>query len=191
MREQIIEIAEKQMLDGGYENLNFAGIASQLGITRASIHYHFQNKETLALKAAEKFAVEREAEVEKIASLYSDNFPKFVSALEAYFFSFARKSNLSTCLCSQILRQSDAPDVLFELAQNHMFKLRDVCEQVVKNSLSTGKLSSKFSAGLISKELTLIIGGINMTAQLFRRNPELAEKELGSVLSSWVKKFKN
>ena len=50
MKERILDKASEQLLAGSYAKLNFARIAEDLDITRANVHYHFKNKENLAIE---------------------------------------------------------------------------------------------------------------------------------------------
>ena len=39
MKDEILKLAQQQMKEGGYENLNFAKIAEDLSTTRANLHH--------------------------------------------------------------------------------------------------------------------------------------------------------
>src|SRR6218665_1246904 len=46
-KERILQVAQRLLVQHGYGGLRFADIADDLGITRASIHYHFGSKQAL------------------------------------------------------------------------------------------------------------------------------------------------
>ena len=54
MKNAILKRAEQQLMGGGYDKLNFATIARDLNTTRANLHYHFKNKETLAIEVTKQ-----------------------------------------------------------------------------------------------------------------------------------------
>lgn len=47
MREQIKNLSKRMLVERGYACFRFQEVAEQLGITRASIHYHFTSKQRL------------------------------------------------------------------------------------------------------------------------------------------------
>lgn len=47
MREKIKELAENLLVRNGYAGFRFQDLAEELGVTRASIHYHFTSKQRL------------------------------------------------------------------------------------------------------------------------------------------------
>jgi TetR/AcrR family transcriptional regulator, transcriptional repressor for nem operon len=64
---RILDIAERLVQTRGYNGFSYADIASELGITKASLHYHFAGKaelgEELIQRYAERFRV-RLAEID-------------------------------------------------------------------------------------------------------------------------------
>jgi TetR/AcrR family transcriptional repressor of nem operon len=85
--ERILDIAEGLVQTRGYSNFSYADIATELGITKASLHYHFPGKaelgEALITRYAERFAdaldrIDRgepdaRAKLEAYASLYAED----------------------------------------------------------------------------------------------------------------------
>lgn len=47
MRDQIKQLTKDLLVRHGYAGFRFQDVAEQLGITRANIHYHFENKQKL------------------------------------------------------------------------------------------------------------------------------------------------
>jgi TetR/AcrR family transcriptional repressor of nem operon len=84
--ERILDIAERLVQTRGFGNFSYANIAAELGITKASLHYHFAGKaelgEALITRYARRFcdALERidrdqpnaRAKLEAYAGLYAD-----------------------------------------------------------------------------------------------------------------------
>jgi len=58
--ERILDIAERLVQTRGFNNFSYADIAGELGITTASLHYHFRGKaelgQALVSRYAERFA---------------------------------------------------------------------------------------------------------------------------------------
>lgn len=84
--ERILDIAERLVQTRGFNNFSYADIATELGITKASLHYHFPGKaelgKALITRYAERFAdalsqIDRDlpdahAKLEAYARLYAD-----------------------------------------------------------------------------------------------------------------------
>jgi TetR/AcrR family transcriptional regulator, transcriptional repressor for nem operon len=84
--ERILDIAERLVQTRGFNNFSYADIASELGITTASLHYHFPGKAELGLALITRYGqrfsraldqIERDrpnarAKLEAYSSLYAD-----------------------------------------------------------------------------------------------------------------------
>jgi TetR/AcrR family transcriptional regulator, transcriptional repressor for nem operon len=84
--ERILDIAERLVQTRGFTNFSYADIAAELGITKASLHYHFPGKaelgEAVIARYGERFAealleIDRtvpdaRAKLEAYAGLYAD-----------------------------------------------------------------------------------------------------------------------
>lgn len=79
-RERILDIAERLVQTRGFNNFSYADIAKELGITTASLHYHFRGKaelgEALVTRYAERFG-------EALGRIDRDT-PDALGKLEAY-----------------------------------------------------------------------------------------------------------
>lgn len=55
-KKQIIDLAIKLVQQKGYVGFSYDDISKQLGVTKASIHYHFEKKEDLGVAITERLA---------------------------------------------------------------------------------------------------------------------------------------
>jgi TetR/AcrR family transcriptional regulator, transcriptional repressor for nem operon len=83
---RVLDVAERLVQQRGFSNFSYADIASELGITTASLHYHFPSKADLGTalidRYAERFATalgridrdlpEARAKLQAYAGLYAD-----------------------------------------------------------------------------------------------------------------------
>ena len=53
--ERILDIAERLVQTRGFTNFSYADIAAELGITKASLHYHFPGKAELGQGGIERY----------------------------------------------------------------------------------------------------------------------------------------
>jgi TetR/AcrR family transcriptional repressor of nem operon len=84
--ERILDIAERLVQLRGFNNFSYADIATEMGITKASLHYHFPGKaelgQDLVARYAERFSAalsqidhdlpDARAKLEAYAALYAD-----------------------------------------------------------------------------------------------------------------------
>src|SRR2546423_15142856 len=54
--ERILDIAERLLQTRGFNNFSYADIATELGITTASLHYHFPGKAELGQALITRYA---------------------------------------------------------------------------------------------------------------------------------------
>jgi TetR/AcrR family transcriptional regulator, transcriptional repressor for nem operon len=82
--ERILDSAERLVQVRGFNNFSYADIASELGVTKASLHYHFPGKaelgQALILRYGERFS----AALERIDSEHEDAYEKLVAYAALY-----------------------------------------------------------------------------------------------------------
>jgi TetR/AcrR family transcriptional repressor of nem operon len=54
---QILDVAERLAQTRGYNGFSYADIAAEVGITKASLHYHFKTKSDLGRRLIERYSV--------------------------------------------------------------------------------------------------------------------------------------
>lgn len=94
--ERILDAAEKLVQTRGFKGFSYADVAAHLGITKASLHYHFPGKaelgETLIVRYSTRFA-------EALARIDAD-LPDALAKLEAYVELYAKVLRAKRmCLC--------------------------------------------------------------------------------------------
>lgn len=82
MKKGILDIAERQIKTGGYAHLNFGAIAYELDTTRANLHYHFKNKESLALAVTQRYIRDYRSMLKFLSREYVGDFRRLVYAVE-------------------------------------------------------------------------------------------------------------
>jgi TetR/AcrR family transcriptional regulator, transcriptional repressor for nem operon len=83
--ERILDIAERLVQTRGFNNFSYADIANELGLTTASLHYHFRGKAELGQALITRYA---ERFDEALATIDRD-IPDAPEKLEAYANLFA------------------------------------------------------------------------------------------------------
>ena len=78
--ERILDSAERLVQTRGFNNFSYADIAAELGLTKASLHYHFPGKAELGYALISRYSERFAAALERIDAEHSDEREK----LEAY-----------------------------------------------------------------------------------------------------------
>jgi TetR/AcrR family transcriptional regulator, transcriptional repressor for nem operon len=96
---RILDAAERLVQVRGFNGFSYADVADELGVTKASLHYHFASKAELGEALITRYAARFAASLEKIATRPSDARAK----LDAYAKLYAdvlRDERM--CLCGML-----------------------------------------------------------------------------------------
>lgn len=184
MKDQILQIAIRQMMSGGYDNLNFANIADELNTTRANLHHHFKNKEGLGVAATELYIQEQTITFDEIIKTHDGDIFSLLAAVENYLIEFLLGGNSFTaCICSQLMYECKAPDKLRQLARNRFnAELNDFEDQVGK-AIKNGVLSSSTDIGKLAFQIAATYIGIGQLALVETDKEKLVSNIKGSLVS--------
>ena len=189
MKNQILTLAEEQLKRGGYEELSFSKIASNLKTTRANLHYHFINKETLAAEVTRRFAAKQESDIKQIAAAHFDDFFGFYKKLENRYWKLAKTNGPSVCVCTQILKNPEAPTTIRSMSKSHFENMMGDIIPVVVRSQKAGHLPKKFKPDVFAKQSMALLAGISLMAMTFD-TVENSEKELKGLATEWLNYIK-
>ncbi|MBV8712394.1 MAG: TetR/AcrR family transcriptional regulator [Solirubrobacterales bacterium] len=94
--ERMLDIAERLVQIRGFSNFSYADIATELGITKASLHYHYPGKAELGLALITRYAERFNQALDEI----DRDLPDARSRLEAYVDLYAGVlRNERMCMC--------------------------------------------------------------------------------------------
>ena len=99
--EQILDLAEMLIQTRGYSAFSYQDIADALGITKASIHYHFASKTDLGIAVVDRY-VERFGAA--FVAIAADQSQPSMAMLDFYiepYFGYAR-TPVRVCLCGAL-----------------------------------------------------------------------------------------
>jgi TetR/AcrR family transcriptional repressor of nem operon len=98
-RTRMLDIAERLVQHRGFNGFSYADVAAQLGITTASLHYHFAGKAELGRALIERYAKRFADELTAIDA----RFPEARARLEAYVDLYASVLHEQRfCLCGML-----------------------------------------------------------------------------------------
>lgn len=99
--QHIVTVAEKLLQERGWNGWSYADISQEIGIQKASIHYHFASKEALGLSLIRAYQKKVFEELKRI-QLSKQN---FIIKLEQFFniFESVLKEKDLFCLCGMLV----------------------------------------------------------------------------------------
>lgn len=118
-RTALLDSAERAARQRGFDAFSYADLARDVGIRKASIHYHFPLKADLAFGLIERYAArisERRAEIDREHQTAAGKLGAF---LALYREALAEGTQLCLCVALSAGRDSLSPPVLEQLAEFH------------------------------------------------------------------------
>ena len=97
--QRILDVAERLVQSQGYNGFSYADIASELGVTKASLHYHFASKAELGEALIERYSARFSDALEGIDSTSSGAGAK-LDAYAALYVGVLRGDRM--CLCGML-----------------------------------------------------------------------------------------
>lgn len=164
MKDEILKIAIQQMRSGGYENLNFAHIAAELGTSRANLHHHFKNKEGLGIAATAQYIEYDRAFKQAILSANHHSFKTMLTALEHQMAAFLANNKVGdSCILSQLVHDGEAPESLRRLAIDRYKEEESVLLKYIVDAQKRGEVAdSKDPQKLAFQLMSALFGIIQM-----------------------------
>ncbi|HTT88516.1 MAG TPA: TetR/AcrR family transcriptional regulator [Acidimicrobiales bacterium] len=100
----ILDIAERLVQQRGFNGFSYADVSAELGITRASLHYHFAGKAQLGEALISRYATRFAASLTDIDTLAAPPIGKLRSYCEIYRGVLAEHR---MCLCGMLAAEFD------------------------------------------------------------------------------------
>lgn len=118
-RTSLLNSAELAIRQRGYNGFSFADMARDVGIRKASIHYHFPTKADLALQLIDRYAAQFESALSEIDANNAAAADKLRDYQGVYRDALAGGSQLCLCVALGVSRENLADPVLTRLNQFH------------------------------------------------------------------------
>ncbi|MCC6236738.1 MAG: TetR/AcrR family transcriptional regulator [Dehalococcoidia bacterium] len=93
---RILDVAERLAETRGYNGFSYADVAVEVGVTKASLHYHFPSKAELGRTLLERYTRRFMSELEGIAALEASSVHKLHQYVEIYSEALREER---MCLC--------------------------------------------------------------------------------------------
>lgn len=109
---RILDSAERLVQRRGYNGFSYGDVAAELGITKASLHYHFASKGELGRALVERYTARFAAALEEIGAAGGDA-PAMLDAYTRIYADVLREKRM--CLCGMLAADYDTlPDPMRE-----------------------------------------------------------------------------
>ena len=162
---KILDLAEMLIQTRGYSAFSYQDIADALGVTKASIHYHFESKTDLGIAVIERYSNAFAAELARVSA---DTSTSALAMLDHYtkpFLAFAETPD-RVCLCGAMAGEVLAlPEPLRERVER-FFKTH---QQWLTDILKRGVARGEFELSAPPAKMARTIFGALQGALLVRR----------------------
>ena len=115
----LLDSAERVARERGYDGFSYADLAKDIGIRKASIHYHFPKKEDLALALMERYRVGFFEQLERIKLKRDTGGSRLRDYLNIYRSALSGCDTLCLCVAFSSGRDSLSDSVLSEIQKFH------------------------------------------------------------------------
>jgi TetR/AcrR family transcriptional repressor of nem operon len=151
----ILDIAEQLAQTRGFNGFSYADIAAELGVTKASLHYHFRSKSELGCALIERYEATFEAALESIDRAVQDPWDKLRRYVEIYD---AVVRNDRMCLCGMLAAEYATLPAPMQEELRQFFDLNERwLADVLQHGRRTGTFLYKESA---SDRARVIVGAL-------------------------------
>ena len=151
----VLDVAERLIQTRGFNGFSYADVAAEVGITKASLHYHFPTKGDLGLILVQRYQETFEA---ALADLLRDG-GDTRTLLEGYaelYRSVLRKDRM--CLCGMLAAEHSTLPGPMQRALQVFF---DANERWLAGVLEAGRRKGELSlAGTAREEARLLVAGL-------------------------------
>lgn len=116
---QLLDSAERAARERGYDGFSYADIAEEVGIRKASIHYHYPSKSDLGLAIIQRYREGLRIQLDAISARGKTSGAKLQAYLKLYRSAMAEGNTVCLCVAFAISRDNLADPILSELDYFH------------------------------------------------------------------------
>lgn len=190
MRDAILDKAEQQLMLGGYDKLNFASIAKELDTTRANLHYHFKNKETLAIEVTRQYTSRYTVEFERLRKTFFGNINGFIEAVEEMIWLHSQEGDEGKpAACVNLAADPDIPASIAKMTQDSFSQIEATIVGVIQDAIDNHELRADVDAEREANRCHVIMMGISSCGQHLVSVGE-AKHKFSGMLMDWINSLK-
>ncbi len=157
--ERLLDQAQRLVQTRGFNGFSYADLASQIGIRKPSIHYHFPAKQDLGLELIRRYRRQLQAGFSHADSISQDP-ARRLSMYVQFFADLVRNGQL--CLCTALAAETDSLSTAIHLELQAAFS--DKANWLEQNLATLGHSN----AGLKAKQMVATIEGAMLMARAYK-----------------------
>ena len=119
---RILDIASRLVQTRGFNGFSYAHIAAELGVTKASLHYHYPSKAELGQRLIERYEQEFAAALEHIEAETDDGFERLQRYARIYAGVLGKEQ---MCLCGMLAAEHGTLPAPMRRTLQHYFDLNE------------------------------------------------------------------
>ena len=161
----ILDVAEQLAQTRGYNGFSYADIALQLGVTKASLHYHFPSKAELGRALIERYETVFGTALEAIDQQAEEPYKKLQRYVGLYS---SVLSNDRMCLCGMLAAEyATLPAPMQERLKLFFNANERWLTAVLEDGLQSGAFRFKETAGERARALLGALEGVMLVARSY------------------------
>lgn len=161
----ILDIAERLVQTRGYNGFSYADIAAQLGVTKASLHYHFATKAALGCALIERYATASAHALAVIDRELADPCARLRAYAELYG-AVLRGGRM--CLCGMLAAEVSTLPAAMQRRLNAFFDHSEAwLVRVLEAGRSQGRLQFAGAAVARARGLISMLEGAMLVARMY------------------------
>lgn len=162
--EKVLDVAEHLVQVRGFNGISYADVATEMGITRAALHYHFAGKAALGEALIERYTARFEAALTEIDQGSSDAAAK-ISAYAAIYIDVLRQQRM--CLCGMLAAEYQTLPPQMRDAVVRFFDINETwLERVLDQGRAAGTLHPRGSTRNAARVVISTLEGAMLVARL-------------------------
>ena len=153
--QRILDVAERLVQTRGFNGFSYADVAIELGVTKASLHYHYASKAELGEALLERYTERFTAALGELGATVSGARAK----LDAYadLYGQVLRGN-RMCLCGMLAAEYETLSAGMRKAVRRFF---DVNEAWLETVVEEGRQTGELAIGAPARDLArLLVGGL-------------------------------
>lgn len=172
--DQIVDSAMKHLYKMGYNRFSFAYVAEDCGIAKASIHYHFPNKDALVLAAIDKYSARVTEALDRLRNDSTLSANEKFEALFKFAFDHIVDTQYKGCLAGNLgLEISETNKAIAARVRAFLQRKTLVIAAIVEQGRAARSYATDFEASEFAQSIVLMIEGGIMLAKIYKSDEPL------------------
>ncbi|AHV95336.1 TetR/AcrR family transcriptional regulator [Paenibacillus sabinae] len=159
--DHIMNVANRLILEKGYSAFSYADVAAEIGIQKASIHYHFPSKANLVQNVVSRYRQEVRGNLAKLDSMTGDPRVKLEQYL-SYWESCLQSKAIDMCLCALLASEIPIlPEEVIGEIRGHFRDLTDWLARLMKDAAEEDRFAGESEAAAIEETAHAILACVH------------------------------